>query len=90
MASSSGVNVLRYSALGLGVVYGFYHQRQIYAADRAAAAQREYERKQQLIAQAKKAYAAKHKSAATASSASQDINNPNFDLESFIAQLDKA
>ncbi|KAK0669350.1 ATP synthase E chain-domain-containing protein [Cercophora samala] len=89
--ASSGVNVLRYSALGLGVVYGFYHQRQIYASDRAAAAQREYEHKQQLIAQAKKAYAAKHKPAvAASSSASQDINSSSFDLESFIAQLDKA
>ncbi|KAK4181319.1 ATP synthase E chain-domain-containing protein [Triangularia setosa] len=88
--ASSGVNVLRYSALGLGVVYGFYHQRQIYASDRAAAAQREYEHKQQLIAQAKKAYAVKHKPAVTSSSASQDINSSSFDLESFIAQLDKA
>ncbi|KAK4194645.1 ATP synthase E chain-domain-containing protein [Triangularia verruculosa] len=88
--ASSGVNVLRYSALGLGVVYGFYHQRQIYSSDRAAAAQREYEHKQQLITQAKKAYAAKNKPAVSSSSASQDINSSSFDLESFIAQLDKA
>lgn len=48
--------VLRYSALGLGVVYGFYHQRQITVAQRATAAKREYEHKQQLIEQAKAAY----------------------------------
>ncbi|KAK3987057.1 ATP synthase subunit E [Cladorrhinum sp. PSN332] len=87
--ASSGVNVLRYSALGLGIFYGFTHQRKIYAADAAAAAKREYEHKQQLINQAKAAYAKKNAPAAASSSdsASFDINNPNFDLEAFLNGL---
>ncbi|KAL1843713.1 hypothetical protein VTJ49DRAFT_94 [Mycothermus thermophilus] len=63
--------VLRYSALGLGVLYGFYHQRSITAAQKAAAAQREYEHKQKLINQAKAAYA-KSKQPAVASASSQE------------------
>jgi F-type H+-transporting ATP synthase subunit e len=59
--------VLRYSALGLGIFYGFYHQRTITASQKAAAAQREYEHKQELINKAKEAYA-KSKQPATASS----------------------
>jgi len=49
--------VLRYSALCLGVFYGFYHQRSITSAQKAVAAQREYEHKQKLIDQAKAEYA---------------------------------
>ncbi|KAK4451673.1 ATP synthase E chain-domain-containing protein [Podospora aff. communis PSN243] len=56
-AKTSGVNVVRYSALCLGVFYGFYHQRSITQSQRAAAAQREYEHKQKLIDQAKREYA---------------------------------
>jgi len=48
--------VLRYSALGLGVFYGFYHQRSITTTQRKAAAQREYARKEKLIEQARAEY----------------------------------
>ncbi|KAK3300083.1 ATP synthase E chain-domain-containing protein [Chaetomium fimeti] len=88
MSSTSGVNVLRYSVLGLGVVYGFKHQRSINSAQKAAAAQREYEHKQELINKAKSAYA-KSKQSTTASApassgVNQDLTSPNFDLEAFI------
>ncbi|KAK4116211.1 hypothetical protein N656DRAFT_774421 [Canariomyces notabilis] len=91
---SSGVNVLRYSALGLGVFYGFYHQRSITAAEKKAAAQREYEHKQDLINKAKEAYAKSKQPAAQTTSASaglnQDLTDPKFDLESFVEGLMKA
>lgn len=45
--------VLRFSALGLGVLYGFNHQRSISAADRAHQAQKEYQTKEKLISDAK-------------------------------------
>ncbi|CAD0114952.1 unnamed protein product [Aureobasidium uvarum] len=54
--SSSGVNVLRWSALGLGVAYGFYHQQTINAADKLRENHKEYERKQSLINQARQEY----------------------------------
>lgn len=52
--------VLRYTALGLGIFYGFSHQRSITAAQKAAAEKREYEHKQSLIQKAKEEYAKKH------------------------------
>ncbi|KAF1813713.1 hypothetical protein P152DRAFT_472535 [Eremomyces bilateralis CBS 781.70] len=55
--ASEAVNVLRWLAGGLGVFYGFTHQRSLSAQDRAAALQREYQKKEQLISQAKQEYA---------------------------------
>lgn len=49
--------MLRYTALGLGVLYGFSHQRKITAAGKAEAAKHEYEHKQSLINKAKSEYA---------------------------------
>jgi hypothetical protein len=49
--------VLRYSALAVGVAYGFYHQRKITQHVRHEQAMREYKRKEQLIQQAKAEYA---------------------------------
>ncbi|KAK4251186.1 ATP synthase E chain-domain-containing protein [Corynascus novoguineensis] len=82
MSSKNGVNVLRYSVLGLGVVYGFYHQRTINAAQKAAAAQREYEHKQELINKAKQAYAKTKQPAASSPAPSSGANKD--DLEAFI------
>ncbi|GAB1310149.1 F1F0 ATP synthase subunit e, mitochondrial [Madurella fahalii] len=89
MSSKSGVNVLRYSALGLGVLYGFYHQRSITAAQKKAAAEREYKHKEELINKAKEAYAKQKQPAAPAAPAAasglnQDPMDPKFDLEAYI------
>jgi len=48
--------VLRWSALGLGVAYGFYHQTAITAADKLRENQKAYEHKQSLINQARQEY----------------------------------
>jgi len=53
--------VLRWSALGLGVFYGIYHQRTIYSSDRAAAEAAADARKEKLIQQAKAEWAKKTK-----------------------------
>ncbi|KAI1493713.1 ATP synthase subunit E [Biscogniauxia mediterranea] len=90
-SSGSGVNVLRYSALALGVFYGFTHQRSITAAQKAAAAQREYEHKQQLIDQARAEYnKSKHPQVASTekSALNQDPMDPKFDLEAYLNALD--
>ncbi|KAK3309646.1 ATP synthase E chain-domain-containing protein [Chaetomium strumarium] len=95
MSSKSGVNVLRYSALGLGIFYGFSHQRSIRASEKAAAAEREYQHKQELINKAKEAYARQKQKEAPASSTKassgldQDPMSPNFDLEAYIEGLMK-
>ncbi|KAJ6446104.1 beta-lactamase superfamily domain-containing protein [Purpureocillium lavendulum] len=51
------MDVLRWSALAVGVFYGFSHQRTITATQRAAHEQHEYEQKQKLIDQAKAEFA---------------------------------
>ncbi|KAI0443299.1 ATP synthase E chain-domain-containing protein [Xylaria telfairii] len=91
MSTTSGVNVLRYSALAFGVFYGFTHQRSITASQRAAAAKRDYEHKQHLIEQAKAEYTkSKSPVAASASQKSglnQDPMASNFDLEAYMNAL---
>ncbi|KAF3061507.1 putative mitochondrial f0 subunit e protein [Daldinia childiae] len=90
MSTTSGVNVLRYSALALGVFYGFTHQRSINATQRVAAAKKEYEHKQQLIEKARAEYARSKNPALAASEKSplnQDPMDPNFDLEAYFNAL---
>ncbi|PSR78861.1 ATP synthase subunit E [Coniella lustricola] len=92
MSATSGVNVLRYSALAFGVFYGFTHQRSINAASRVAAEKREYEHKQQLIEKAKAEFAKKNSPASTTSTTgglNQDPMSPNFDMEAFFDALSK-
>ena len=48
--------VFRWSALVVGVFYGFSHQSSITARDKANHAKHEYENKQKLIDQAKAEY----------------------------------
>ncbi|KAH8910507.1 hypothetical protein BR93DRAFT_923207 [Coniochaeta sp. PMI_546] len=92
MSATSGVNVLRYSALAVGVFYGFYHQRKITQHVRSEQAQREYKHKEQLIQQAKAEFA-KSKQPASAKAESKtggqklDLNDPNFDIEALISSL---
>ncbi|KAI0430987.1 ATP synthase E chain-domain-containing protein [Xylaria sp. FL1042] len=91
MSTTSGVNVLRYSALAFGVFYGFTHQRSINASQRAAAAKKEYEHKQHLIEQAKAEYSKSKNPSPAASSAkgglNQDPMDPKFDLEAYFTAL---
>ncbi|KAJ9134039.1 hypothetical protein NKR23_g10438 [Pleurostoma richardsiae] len=92
MSATSGANVLRYSFLGLGILYGFSHQRSINAEQRAAAARREYEHKQHLIDQAKAEFAKSKQpasAAATTSGTNQDPMDPKFDLEAYFNALVK-
>ncbi|KAH7026500.1 ATP synthase subunit E [Microdochium trichocladiopsis] len=88
--SASGVNVLRWSALAFGVFYGFTHQRAITAANKAAADQKVYDHKKQLIEQAKAEYAKKKNPTASTSEKSglnQDPMDPKFDLEAYLGAL---
>jgi len=87
MSASKGVNVLRYSALFIGVFYGFFHQSTLTAQSRVAKIDREYERKENLIAQAKAAWSQKALSPEK-TAAGEIITDPNdsrFDLEAYLA-----
>ncbi|KAH6898456.1 ATP synthase E chain-domain-containing protein [Thelonectria olida] len=87
--ASTGVNVLRWSALGLGVFYGFTHQRGITAAQKAEHAQHAYEKKEKLIQQAKSEFAKKSNPTASASDVITDPNDPKFDLEKLLLKVAK-
>lgn len=52
--------VLRYTALGLGVFYGFTHQRKLSAQAKIRQAENEYHHKEALIMQAKAEWAKKN------------------------------
>jgi hypothetical protein len=54
--------VLRWSALGVGVFYGAYHQLSLSARDKMALEKKEWERKESLIRQAKQEWARSHPS----------------------------
>ncbi|KAH8555173.1 ATP synthase E chain-domain-containing protein [Umbelopsis sp. PMI_123] len=87
MVNASFVNVGRWSALGLGVLYGVVHNRSLHKLEAENKVKHEYERKERLIEQARAEYAKLHAKAAD-SSVVTDVDNPNFDLEKFIAQLE--
>ena len=86
----STTNVLRWSALAVGIFYGFSHQRTITASQRAEHERHEYESKQKLINQAKAEYAKlKNPAQASADDGTTDPSNPNFDLEKLLLKVAK-
>jgi len=85
--ASTGVNVLRWSALGAGIFYGLYHQASLTAAAKASAINREYEHKQNLIDKAKAEYKKKHMPAEKKTENGDIIRDPmdsRFDLEAYL------
>ncbi|RKU43790.1 hypothetical protein DL546_005252 [Coniochaeta pulveracea] len=91
MSSSSAVNVLRYSALGAGIFYGFYHQRKINQTIHAKHAEQEYKHKQELIEKARAEFAKSKSPVKTESKGdsalNQDPMDPKFDVESYLTAL---
>lgn len=82
--ASTGVNVLRWSALGLGLFYGVYHQAKISSKDKTDAINREYQRKEDMIKKAKEEYHKKISPPAPGSGLITDPENPDFDLEAYL------
>ncbi|KLT43127.1 hypothetical protein CC85DRAFT_301720 [Cutaneotrichosporon oleaginosum] len=81
--ASNTQNVVRYSALLAGLAYGFLHNRTVQKEGQEAAARRE-----QLIADAKKAWIAKKNAPKT--DLITDPEDPKFDLEKVIASWEKS
>ncbi|KAL9111321.1 MAG: hypothetical protein Q9227_004198 [Pyrenula ochraceoflavens] len=87
MASSQGVNVLRWSALGFGVLYGFYHQRSVTSQAQFAKTDREYKHQESLIAKAKAEFVKKSLPPENKSAGGgiiTDPMDPKFDLEAYL------
>ncbi|PWW79247.1 hypothetical protein C7212DRAFT_304135 [Tuber magnatum] len=90
MFSPQTTNVIRYSALGLGIFYGFTYQNKLSAQAKIRKAENEYHRKEKLIMQAKAEWAKKHLPAGGATASDGLITDPNdsrFDLEAYLQQL---
>jgi len=87
MASSQGVNVLRYSALVAGLIYGLYHQSSLNTQAKHAEIDQEYKRKESLIEQAKAEWKKKTMPLETKSGSTGIITDPEdarFDLEAYL------
>ncbi|KAI9681217.1 MAG: hypothetical protein M1817_002499 [Caeruleum heppii] len=84
MSTSTSVNVLRYSALVAGVVYGFYHQSTLTAQKKINQIDRDYARKESLIAKAKAAYVKKTMPAESKTQGGGDPMDSKFDLEAYL------
>ncbi|KAJ6109681.1 hypothetical protein N7486_001916 [Penicillium sp. IBT 16267x] len=85
--ASQGVNVLRYSALVAGLVYGVYHQSSLNSIAKRAEVEHEYARKERLIEQAKAEWKKRTQPQETQTQATgliTDPENPKFDLEAFL------
>lgn len=88
---STNFNVLRYSLLGAGVVYGAVHRYSLEGAVKAAEKQAAWDKEVKLIKQAKAEYAKLNPPKAS-SEGSVNWEDPNLDigqaLESLVAKLD--
>ncbi|RMJ26329.1 ATP synthase E chain [Aspergillus sp. HF37] len=87
MASTQGVNVLRYSALATGVLYGLYHQSSLNSQAKHTEAERQYAHKAQLIEQAKAEWrkrTAPQEPKPQTSGIITDFEDSRFDLEAYL------
>ncbi|OQE44455.1 hypothetical protein PENCOP_c002G05314 [Penicillium coprophilum] len=86
--ASQGVNVLRYSALVAGLVYGVYHQSSLNSVTKRTEIEHEYARKERLIEQAKAEYRKKtqpqQEIKTQTSGLITNFEDPKFDLEAFL------
>ncbi|KAF5384890.1 hypothetical protein D9615_001101 [Tricholomella constricta] len=85
---SATVNVVRYTALFTGVVYGFYHRRTLQAQHDQLKVEHALHSRERLIAEAKEAW--KRKNDAQNSNVITDPEDPRFDLEKVLLTFDKA
>ncbi|ODV95156.1 hypothetical protein PACTADRAFT_49900 [Pachysolen tannophilus NRRL Y-2460] len=83
---STTFNVLRWSSLAAGVVYGVYHNQVLKSAGKEKEEQAEYAHKQKLIAEAKAEYAKLNAPAETKTEAigSLNLDDPNIDFAKVI------
>ncbi|KAF9486379.1 hypothetical protein BDN70DRAFT_869892 [Pholiota conissans] len=85
---SSTVNVLRYTALFSGVVYGWYHRRSLQAEHDQHKLQDAAHHREHLIAEAKEAW--KRKQESGSDSVVTDPDDSRFDLEKLVAKYEKS
>lgn len=90
---STNFNVLRYSLLGAGILYGAVHRYNLEAAQETKQKQAQWNKEEKLIRQAKAEYAKLNApKEAPASTSSFNLEDPNLDfgkvLESLVQKLE--
>ncbi|GAA6003111.1 F1F0 ATP synthase subunit e [Rhodotorula paludigena] len=83
---SPAVNVVRYTALFSGIVYGVVHRQTLQQQFDKREAEKEVQLRQHWLEEAKKAWANKQKSD---NSLITDPDAPGFDLEAVLKSFDK-
>ncbi|CEG72608.1 hypothetical protein RMATCC62417_08139 [Rhizopus microsporus] len=94
MVNSAVANVGRWSALAFGLFYGYTHNISLQKQAEQKKIEAEYHRKELLIEQARIAYAKQHASSTAAAAtpittATIDVDSPDFDLEKYLSQFEK-
>ncbi|GAA5796147.1 ATP synthase E chain-domain-containing protein [Helicostylum pulchrum] len=91
MVNSAVANVGRWSALAVGLFYGYTHNISLQNQAEQKKIEAEYHRKELLIEQARIAYAKKQSGVVDvpAPVVIFDVESPNFDFEKFIAHIEK-
>ncbi|KAI8340310.1 ATP synthase E chain-domain-containing protein [Chlamydoabsidia padenii] len=89
MVTQAVVNVGRWSALAFGLVYGFTHNISLNKQAEEQQKQAAYHRQEDLIAQAKVAYAKQKliKVDASPATVELDFENPDFDFETYLTKV---
>lgn len=76
---------MKWSFLGAGVFYGFWHNRTLANQAEVKRFNKEWARKEKLIAEAKEKYAKLNAPKdSSPSGVITDINDPNFDVEKYL------
>lgn len=81
---SATLNVLRWSALGAGVVYGFVHNRTLYSQAEKKVADAQFKKQEKLIDQAKAEWARLHPAPVASTGVVTDISDDKFDIEAYL------
>ncbi|PLW15974.1 hypothetical protein PCANC_05958 [Puccinia coronata f. sp. avenae] len=85
MSPSVTVNVVRYSAIASGIIYGIVHKRTLKTKYENLHYQEEVQKRENWVKEAKQLWRSRQLSNSTA--ANNDPDSPSFDLEAFLNQL---
>ncbi|EKM84225.1 hypothetical protein AGABI1DRAFT_67550 [Agaricus bisporus var. burnettii JB137-S8] len=87
--ASSTVNVVRYTALFSGVLYGWYHRRTVQAENQKHQIEHAIHNRERLIAEARDAWKRKQ-DALKDTTVVTDPEDPRFDLDKLIAKWEES
>ncbi|KAJ2560429.1 hypothetical protein GGF44_004026 [Coemansia sp. RSA 1694] len=85
---SSLFKIGRWSALAVGLSYGFFHARTLRNEASARHIDSEYSRKVALIEEAKKKYAESKSSPTAGAGQTFNFDDPNFDADKWVKHLE--